>query len=961
VKEFTLNADFATYYKDQGVVPEGEWDAFVAAMGRPLPVTFRVNPLSPGADLVRARLSAGGEYGQPFELEDGRVLDAPRPLPWYPNNDGFQLGQARGDLKKSPRLHAMHQWLIVLTAEGGISRQEAVSMVPPLLLAVQPHHYVLDMCASPGSKTAQLLEALHGGESRGVMPTGMVLANDNDSKRAYMLVHQCLRIGSHQLLVTCHDAQSFPNLDRKPMVRWGPDGDPRARADAPTAAVAGAAAAASVPAAADDGDESRGEGFFDRVLCDVPCSGDGTVRKNADVMPRWAPSGGNGLHPLQLLIGMRGLALLKPGGLMAYSTCSLNPVENEAVVAEMLRQAGGAVELVDVSDRLPGLVRQDGMSTWKVYDGRMAPYARYEDAKAAVTGGDSTRSTRRITASMFPPSPAEATTMHLERCMRILPHSTDTGGFFICLLKKTAHLPSLHNAKPLGVGAEMAATRAAAEAATAAETAAAAAAATIAVGSDDGDGGAEASDEEAGEDAGEADDGAEAVGADEPASEDEAVADGESPNTSAGAAGTEVGVKRQRPWAAGQGADAQAGAPPQQQRRGENGAVAVAAVAAGTNGSDVAAAAETSADGAAIQYDRHGRVLTGGRYALTIFSPADEANVRSLCDYFGIAASFPIHLLFQRSESGRTLTMVAEPLAQRCLPHQKDALGRGKLKVVSGGLKVFHMSNGSPAEKGSDAPAVEAGATGNSAVDAAIAPAAAAAAPTAASSGPSVPAADYRIMQEGVFLLAPFMTRQIVHASGAEIVQVLRFRGQYILPHVYSRRLQAAVASVACGSFVLVYNAALDGHEDDELPYPAAPAAAGGAGGAVKPIFAVGTTVAADARGVQLLPAAHVRVADAAAVPAPLRAHYTVTASDGSVMSLEEAAARLAKPGDPAPAGVTGDTRAAFTPALRVWTGSDPLNRAIVCMWRGKARFNVMMNGTEIAHCDELLKARGYK
>ena len=66
-------------------------------------------------------------------------------------------------------------------------------MVPPLLLGVQPHHAVLDMCASPGSKTAQMLEALHAGEPAGRAPTGFIVANDNDSSRAYMLVHQCQR------------------------------------------------------------------------------------------------------------------------------------------------------------------------------------------------------------------------------------------------------------------------------------------------------------------------------------------------------------------------------------------------------------------------------------------------------------------------------------------------------------------------------------------------------------------------------------------------------------------------------------------------------------------------------------------------------------------------------------------------------------------------------------------------
>ena len=62
------------------------------------------------------------------------------------------------------------------------------------------------------------------------------------------------------------------------------------------------------------------------------------------------------LHPLQIQIAMRGVALLKVGGLMVYSTCSFNPVENEAVVKEILLRCGGAVELVDASQMLPGLI-----------------------------------------------------------------------------------------------------------------------------------------------------------------------------------------------------------------------------------------------------------------------------------------------------------------------------------------------------------------------------------------------------------------------------------------------------------------------------------------------------------------------------------------------------------------------------------------------------------------------------
>lgn len=113
-------------------------------------------------------------------------------------------------------------------------------------------------------------------------------------------------------------------------------------------------------------------GPFDRVLCDVPCSGDGTVRKTMNIWRSWLPTSGLGLHALQLQVGpppnhhaaclfhdaswpygalylspvspscvcqiaRRGAALMSVGGMMVYSTCSLNPIEDEAVVAELIK------------------------------------------------------------------------------------------------------------------------------------------------------------------------------------------------------------------------------------------------------------------------------------------------------------------------------------------------------------------------------------------------------------------------------------------------------------------------------------------------------------------------------------------------------------------------------------------------------------------------------------------------
>ena len=119
-------------------------------------------------------------------------------------------------------------------------------MIPPVVLDSKAGMSVLDMCAAPGSKTCQLLEiagALNtklsnsSEENNAREPSGFVVANDADPKRAYMLVFQLRRMNSPSVFVTSCDGQFFPFLD-----------DKSAR-----------------------GTES--EGMFDRVLADVPCSG----------------------------------------------------------------------------------------------------------------------------------------------------------------------------------------------------------------------------------------------------------------------------------------------------------------------------------------------------------------------------------------------------------------------------------------------------------------------------------------------------------------------------------------------------------------------------------------------------------------------------------------------------------------------------------------------------------------
>ena len=223
-------------------------------------------------------------------------------------------------------------------------------MLPPLVLDVRPEHTVLDLCAAPGSKTLQLLDIMnlqadlaterHRETQRdterqeveaaalsGVR--GLLVANDVSRDRA-MTIAQRSRRGSSRtaLALLCTDARRFPALYRRAY---------RIK--------------------------------YDRVLCDVPCSGDGTLRKSASMWSRWSVKDGLSIHLLQLAILKRGLELLADGGRLVYSTCSLNPIEGEAVVAAAIRHFDGAVRLLEIDrERWLRVVENgcEGLTCWEV-------------------------------------------------------------------------------------------------------------------------------------------------------------------------------------------------------------------------------------------------------------------------------------------------------------------------------------------------------------------------------------------------------------------------------------------------------------------------------------------------------------------------------------------------------------------------------------------------------------------
>lgn len=297
-------------------------------------------------------------------------------------------------------------------------------MIPPLFMDLQPHMTVLDLCAAPGSKSAQLIEMIHAGEeerSKQVAAntvdgqeftddgrsSGLLIANDVDYKRAHMLVHQMKRLSSPNIIVTNHDATVFPSIK-----------------------------ISSLPGA--DGKSGPNRYLkFDRILADVPCSGDGTVRKNLEIWKNWSPGNGLGLHATQVRILVRALQMLKVGGRVVYSTCSMNPVEDEAVLAEAISRCGGPglVELQETKHLLPGLKRHSGLKKWSVMDKLGRIWNDYESVvqRRQETGDDALA---RLQESMFPPK----SDLPLDRAVRVYPHLQDTGAFFIAILEKKSEI-----------------------------------------------------------------------------------------------------------------------------------------------------------------------------------------------------------------------------------------------------------------------------------------------------------------------------------------------------------------------------------------------------------------------------------------------------------------------------------------------------------------------------------------
>jgi NOL1/NOP2/sun family putative RNA methylase len=226
---------------------------------------------------------------------------------------------------------------------GEIYVQEATSMTPPEVLdipeSIDNDFKVLDMAASPGSKTTQIAEKMKN--------KGVLVANELDYKRLSPLKTNLERSGFLNILIT--------NLD---------------------------------------GAKIEGEEIFDRILLDAPCSGSGVIRKSPKTIITYNPKKLKSMQKLQLKLLKRAFELLKKGGLMTYSTCSLDPEENELCIKKFLEEEKDA-KLEPI--KLKGLILSN-----KILE--------FQGEKI----------------------PSEI----VDNSIRIWPQDNDTNGFYLCKIRK---------------------------------------------------------------------------------------------------------------------------------------------------------------------------------------------------------------------------------------------------------------------------------------------------------------------------------------------------------------------------------------------------------------------------------------------------------------------------------------------------------------------------------------------
>lgn len=215
--------------------------------------------------------------------------------------------------------------------------QEASSMLPPLVIEAEKNDRIVDLCAAPGSKTTQMAMHMENG--------GIIIANDVNIKRIRALVHNIQKSGVMNCIVTNYDGRYF----------WK-------------------------------------SGFkANKILLDAPCTASGKIIKNKKIIEKWNYKRILKMSRLQKKLMEGAYRCLEKGGTIVYSTCSLEPEENEEVIDYAVNSFNLEMERIDIK----GIKIRRGIKEW---NGR-----KYED---------------------------------MDKVIRIWPHDNLTEGFFICKLRK---------------------------------------------------------------------------------------------------------------------------------------------------------------------------------------------------------------------------------------------------------------------------------------------------------------------------------------------------------------------------------------------------------------------------------------------------------------------------------------------------------------------------------------------
>jgi NOL1/NOP2/sun family putative RNA methylase len=195
--------------------------------------------------------------------------------------------------------------------EGKLYIQNLSSMIPALILSPRTRDIVCDLTAAPGSKTTQLAQMMHN--------KGKIVANDISRTRLFRLRENLKLQG-----VTNTDTLSIPGQS---MWRTNPN-------------------------------------RFDKTLVDVPCTMEGRFSTlDADSYKDWTPKKVKLLSKLQKFLLRSAVTMTKPGGLIVYSTCTLEPEENEEVIDWVIAKEEGGVTVEPITLKIPEVMA--GLTSWQ--------------------------------------------------------------------------------------------------------------------------------------------------------------------------------------------------------------------------------------------------------------------------------------------------------------------------------------------------------------------------------------------------------------------------------------------------------------------------------------------------------------------------------------------------------------------------------------------------------------------